>query len=154
MVAVPRQRAEQHGYAGRCQFHTGYLETLQDNAPFDGATSLLVSQFLLDADERVRFFRAIAERLRPGGLLASSDLSADTAAADYPDLLALWLRTLAAAELSPERLQQMREAYDRDVAILPPAGVEALMEAGGFSAPVRFYQAGLITTWYAQRTSG
>lgn len=154
MVNAARQRAETGGYAGRCQFHTGYLDSLPADEPFHAATSLLVSQFLLDADERVRFFRAIAERLRPGGLLASSDLAADTAAPDYPDLLALWLRTLAAAELSPERLQQMREAYDRDVAILPPARVEALIEAGGFGPPVRFYQAGLITAWYARRSAG
>ena len=154
MVNAARQRAEQHGYAERCRFHTGYLETLPDDAPFDGATALLVSQFLLDTEERVRFFRDIAGRLRPGGLLASSDLAADTAATSYPDLLALWLRTLAAADLSPERLQQMRAAYDRDVAILPPEQVAALIAAAGFTPPVRLYQAGLITAWYTQRSTG
>lgn len=151
MVKAAEPRAEQHGYRDRCTFHTGYLEPLSDSPPFDAATSLLVSQFLLDRSERTAFFRTIAARLKPSGWLVSSDLAADRDSASYADLLEVWLRTMAAAELSPQRLQQMRQAYDRDVAILPPATVQALIAAGGFEEPVRFYQAGLIHAWYAQR---
>lgn len=151
MVEAARLRAEQNGYLDRCTFHTGYLESLPDLAPFDCATSLLVSQFLLDTKERTDFFHAIAARLKPDGMLATSDLASDTEAPSYASLLAVWLRTLAAADLSPERLQQMREAYDRDVSILPPQRLEALVASAGFQAPVQFFQAGLIHGWYTRR---
>lgn len=151
MVAAARQRARQHGYATRCTFHNGYLETLPDSGPFDCASSLLVSQFILQSDERVAFFAAIAERLKPHGLLASSDLASDVKSASYQDLLAVWLRTMAAADIPPERMQQMREAYARDVSILPPRSLEALMVSGGFEPPVQFFQAGLIHAFYARR---
>lgn len=152
MVEAARSRAQRHGYLDRCSFHNGYLESLTDAAPFDGATSLLVSQFLLDVRERTEFFRAIAARLRPGGVLASSDLASDRAAPQYASLLDVWLRTLAASDLMPERAQQMRAAYDRDVAILPAPRVEAIIASAGFQAPVQFFQAGLIHAWYARRT--
>ncbi|WOB07780.1 class I SAM-dependent methyltransferase [Piscinibacter gummiphilus] len=151
MVDTARARAGQHGYLDRCTFHTGYLDSLPAGGPFDCASSLLVSQFLLDRDERRDFFRVIATRLKPGGILASSDLSADTEGPHYASLLEVWLRTMAAADLSPERVQQMRDAYKRDVAILPGASVEALITSAGFDAPVQFYQAGLIHAWYCQR---
>ena len=69
-----------------------------------------MSQFILRQEARTAFFRAIAAKLRSGGLLASSDL-----------------------------------------AILPPTLVAAIIKAGGFGAPVQFYQAGLIHAWFSKR---
>lgn len=151
MVSAAQARAAQHGYASRCHFHTGYLETLADAAAFDCATTILVSQFQLDPAARVAFFRDIAARLRPGGVLFSADLSGDTQSMQYATLLDIWYRTMAAGDLPASRLQQMREAYERDVAILPPDAVEALIASAGFDAPVRLYQAGLIHGWCARR---
>lgn len=151
MVAVAQQRAKDFGYADRCTFHTGYLDTLPDSHPFDCASSLLVSQFILSQEDRTRFFRAIASRLNVGGVLASSDLASDTTTEAYKSLLTVWLRTMAAADVSPERVLQMREAYAKDVAILPPQKVAALISSAGFEAPVQFYQAGLIHAWYTHR---
>lgn len=150
MVEAARERARLHGYSDRCTFHNGYLESLPATEPFDGATSLLVSQFLLDASERAGFFRAIAGRLKPGGLLVSSDLAADTDSPAYPRLLEVWLQTMVAADISPERVQQVCAAYGRDVSVLPAPSVEAIMTSGGFEAPVQVYQAGLIHAWYSQ----
>jgi len=153
MVSAARERAEKFGYANRCTFYNGYLETLPDQRPFDGATCFLVSQFLLDRGERVNFFRQISQRMSVGGYLASSDLAADTGSVSYDSLLEVWLRTMAQADLSPDRIQQMQEAYARDVAILPPSEVSSLIASGGFEQPVRFYQAGLIHAWYARRAA-
>lgn len=154
MVQAGRARAEQNGYGGRCAFHHGHLDSLPEGEPFDGATCFLVPQFILDAGERVDFFRQIAHRLQAGGLLASSDLAGDAGAAGFDDLLQAWMRTMASADLTAQRMQQMREAYARDVAILPPGQVAALLQAGGFGPPVPFYQAGLIHGWFAARGDG
>lgn len=154
MVAVAQARAEREGYAARCRFHTGYLESLPSDERFDGATALLVSQFLLDPAQRRAFFQAIAQRLQADGLLVSADLAADPQSTAFPGLLALWMRTLAGADLSAERMLQMREAYERDVAILPPQRVEAILADAGFPSAVRFYQAGLINAWYSRARRG
>jgi tRNA (cmo5U34)-methyltransferase len=151
MVEVAKFRAEQNGLGDRCTFHTGYLETLPPGDAFDCASSLLVSQFLLDPREREEFFLSIASRLKPGGILATADLASDTEAPHYSSLLEVWLRTITAADLSAERVQQMRAAYNRDVAILPVQSIEAIIASAGFETPVQFYQAGLMHAWYCQR---
>jgi tRNA (cmo5U34)-methyltransferase len=51
------------------------------------ATSLLVSQLILVPQTRVAFFRAIAERLKPGAYLVNADLASDTASSTYASLL-------------------------------------------------------------------
>jgi len=151
MLHVLRDKAIRAGIEQRCQFHEGYLETLPEQAPFDAATSLLVSQFILECDARIGFFRDIAARLGPGALLASSDLAADVTTPAYAALLETWLNMMTLAGIPAAGLEQMRAAYDRDVAILPPEQVASIIEAGGFACPVPFYQAGLIHAWYARR---
>lgn len=151
MIAVCRSKVEREGIASRCQFHSGYLETLPNREPYDAATCFLVSQFILDPEARADFFRGIAARLKPDALLASSDLASDVTSPEYERLLPVWFKLMAGAGLTPEALRRMREAYARDVAVLTPERVASLITAGGFDMPVRFYQAGLIHAWFARR---
>ena len=151
MLAACRARALEEGFAHRCRFHEGFLDSLPEQAPFDAATCFLVSQFITDRTQRIAFFRGIADRLGTGGLLASSDLASDVGSAAYEVLLPAWMRMMQDAAVSPEALERIRAAYASDVAVLPPAEVEAIIAAGGFDAPVRFFQAGLIHGWLAAR---
>jgi hypothetical protein len=51
MMAVCRRRATEQGFADRCTFHTGSLDSLPAGESFHAATSLLVSQFITDRVE-------------------------------------------------------------------------------------------------------
>ncbi len=153
MLNACRQRAEEHGFSARCSFHEGYLDSFPPTEPFDAATCLLVSQFFLEPQERSNFFRTIAQRLKPNAILASSDLAADLRSDAYQSLLGVWFRTMAGADVRPEGLQRMREAYGRDVAVLPAAEIEAIIVSGGFESPIQFFQAGLIHGWYSRRAA-
>lgn len=151
MMAVCRQNIENAGIAGRCQFHQGYVDSLPQGESFDSATSFLVSQFILDQDERKSFFREIAGRLKPEGLLVNTDLSFDKDLDIYTDILAVWFRTMSSADMPAEALEKMKATYDRDVGILPPAAVGSMIASAGFGTPVNFFQAGLIHGWFAKR---
>jgi tRNA (cmo5U34)-methyltransferase len=154
MLEVCRQRARDEGFLSRCDFHEGYLGTLPAGEPYDAATCFLVSQFILDREERIRFFRDIAQRLVPGGILASSDLASDTGAAAYPDLLKIWIHLMSSAGVAPETVERTRAAYARDVGILPPAQLESIILSAGFSSSVQFYQAGMMHAWVSRRAQG
>ena len=149
MLDVCRNKAKKGGFVSRCDFHEGYLESLPSQNTFDAATCFLVSQFILELEARAEFFRAIAARLRPGGILASSDLASGSS--EYDSLLNSWLNMMLAAGIPAAGLEQMRVAYARDVAILPPARVASTIKSGGFDEPVLFYQAGLIHAWFSKR---
>ena len=127
------------------------METLTETEPFDAATCLLVSQFILDLNERAGFFAAIADRLRPEGILVAADLASGTGAGDFETLLWLWMTTTNRGEPTAEQVERARAAYARDVAILSPAAVATIIEAGGFTPPVQIFQAGLLHAWCTQR---
>lgn len=61
MMQECRRNAEAQGVAERCRFHTGYLDSLPEEAEFDAATSFLVSQFILDPKARIE----LSARLPP-----------------------------------------------------------------------------------------
>ncbi len=48
MLEVCRNKAIEGGYAERCQFHEGFLQSLPEQDAFDAATCFLVSQFILE----------------------------------------------------------------------------------------------------------
>lgn len=151
MLEVCRQRAQRGGFLQRCDFHQGYLDTLTAGATYDGATCFLVSQFLLEPATRTDFFGLIAQRLKPGGLLANADLAADTQSTAYEVLLHGWMTLMAAAGVDAQTLERARAAYARDVAVLPAQQVAGIIQAAGFDAPVQFFQAGLMHGWVSRR---
>ncbi len=152
MLDVCRRKAEECGVASRCAFHVGYLDSLPATEPFDAATSLLVSQFILDRAARSNFFREIGERLRPGGWLVNADLAGDIGSEKYQNLLELWWRVMRGADAPAEGLDKLRTAYERDLGVLPPEEVAAIVASGGFETPVQFLQTGLIHAWFARRS--
>lgn len=152
MLNICRQRMEELGLTSRCGFHEGFLESLPaTETGFDAATSLLVSHFILSIEERRSFFHGMATRLRPGGWLVNADLAADVSDPSYPGLLEVWIRTMNAAEVPPEKVESIRAAYAKAVAFLPPAKLAKLIQSAGFEAPVLFLQTGLIHAWYARQ---
>lgn len=149
-----RERAEQSGFAHRCIFHEGYLETLPLQPVHDAATCFLVSQFLLERSVRIAFFHAIAQRLKPGGLLASADLASDVSSPAYETLLRSWMTLMSSAGVQPDMLARARAAYAKDVAILPAPQVAGLIAQAGFDTPTLFFQAGLMHGWICQSVAG
>ncbi len=146
-----RERAVQGNFLARCEFHEGYVETLPPGEPCHAATSFLVSQFILDRAARTEYFRSIAARLQAGGILATSDLASDVSSAEFEALVGAWMNMMAGAGIPPEARAKMREAWRKDVAILPPTQVASLIQAAGFDTPTLFHQAGLIHAWFARR---
>ncbi|WP_421684640.1 class I SAM-dependent methyltransferase [Stutzerimonas urumqiensis] len=149
-----RERAEQGGFVHRCTFHEGYLDSLPLQPAHDAATCFLVSQFLLERPMRITFFNEIAQRLEPGGLLATADLASDVASPAYETLLRSWMTLMSSAGVQPDMLARAKAAYARDVAILPAPQVASLIEQAGFETPVPFFQAGLMHGWICRSVAG
>lgn len=152
MIDVCRKTMENEDLTQRCIFHEGFLDSLPKDREHDAATCFFVSQFILEQDERSDFFKQIAIRLKPKRLLVSADLVADIFSKEYSDLLELWLKVMSDAEVEEPALHKMKKIYENDVAVLPSQKVKSIIASGGFDTPVRFYQAGLIQAFFAQRS--
>ncbi len=153
MLEACRQRAHAEGFSSRCHFHEGYLESLPIKDMYEGATCFMVSQFILAQEMRIEFFRDIADRLMPGGILASSDLASDVDSDAYAALLRVWIHVMSSEGVHPGAVERARAAYAKDVAILPTERIASIIESAGFERPVQFYQAGLMHAWFSRRAA-
>ena len=151
MLDICRQRAGDSGFAARCTFHQGYLGTLAPSEPFDAATSILVSHFLTQTNERRDYFSEIAARLAPGGYLVNADLASDMSTPAFKSLVEVWARMLKFSDLPDGEADKMLSSLGKKVAILAPASVEKLIASAGFAAPVPFFQTLLIHAWYSRK---
>lgn len=148
MLARCKQRVAAAGLAERCELHLGTLDTLPAAEPFDAATAILVSHFLVDPAARRQFFVEIARRLRPGGLLVSCDLATELGSPTFDALYEVWETTFARVGL-PVR----REVFGAAVGMLSPQALERLIASSGFDAPVPCFQALLMHGWFARRST-
>ena len=139
MLDVCRQKVEEGGITSRCTFHEGYLDSLPLSTPFNAATCLLVSQFIMQPEERRIFFGQISNRLRPGGHLVSADLSSGTSASAYENLLEVWFQMQRFNGIPEEAIERMRLVYGRDVAVSTSQEIEELIASSGFDAPVTIF---------------
>lgn len=151
MLDVCREKAAREGFISRCTFHEGYVESLPDMELHDAATCFMVSQFILDENERSEFFRSISNRLKHNGILVSADLSSAVGTPEYEDLLNVWVRMLHGANVPEEAIKKVHSTWEKDVAILPPDNVKSIIERGGFGSPVQFYQSGFVHAWFSRR---
>ncbi len=153
MLEICRQKAQEYGIAARCTWHEGYLDSLPASATFDAATCLLVSHFLMQPEERQKFFSQIAARLSDQGYLVSADLASDMSTPDYQNLRQIWTRMLQYAEYPDDEVERFLDSHGRDAAVLPPDRVSSIIGSSGFDAPVLFLQTLFIHAWYARRTA-
>ncbi|MBD2310031.1 class I SAM-dependent methyltransferase [Chroococcidiopsis sp. FACHB-1243] len=152
MLDICRQKAEEYGIASRCTFHEGYLASLPASDAFDAATCIWVSHFITQLEQRHSFFRQIGARLRPNGYLVSSDAAFDMSTPAYKSLLEVSRRMFQYAQMPAGEIEKIIGAYGRDVAILPPQEVAAMIASSGFDTPVLFFQTFLVHAWYAKRS--
>ena len=150
MMDICREEAEKLDLSDRCIFHEGYLHTLPGADPFDAATAMLVSHFLLDLSERRGFFTEIASRLRPDGWLVNADLSGDQASPRFAGLFDMWGKTMKHSGMATAHVEKI--CSFKGVSLLPTAEIEALLIESGFRDPTLFYQAGLMHGWCSKRS--
>lgn len=149
MLDVCRRKATEAGIADRCEFHASHVQELPAGEAFDAATTILVSQFITDRALRTDFYREIARRLRPDGLLVTADLTT-APPGRHESLLAVWSQMMRHIGAGEAQIQAMLASHGRDVALLPAPDLEALLAGAGFVRPVRFSQSLLIHAWYAR----
>ena len=153
MLDICRARVDELGFSERCTFHEGTLESLPAGTSFDAATALMVSHGFSQREARIDFFAEIAARLKPGALLVSSDLSCDVTTYNYQKLLESWIGMMRFSGVPASEIEKFVAGYVPGNVVLPPREVEAIIEAGGFEAPVQFFQGLLLGAWVSRRAA-
>ncbi|WP_043639652.1 class I SAM-dependent methyltransferase [Desulfovibrio sp. TomC] len=151
MLSACRRRVSEAGIGNRAECINSRLQEYQSPLLFDAAISVFVAHFIKGHEEKIKYFRAIAENLKPGGTFVLADLHGDTGSDDCKKLLDAWLFSYALQGVSTEQFAKDKEHILRDVDFVPERELYALLTEAGFTSPVRFYQTFLFGGWVATK---
>lgn len=150
MLEVCRGRLAQAGLSARCELVHGHVQDLPPDERFDAALAVLVGHFVA-RDERLAFYRDMVSRLASGGVLVTTEISADLEVPEFPALLKDWEQVQTLMGATAASLASLPTQLREVLAVLPPREVESLLRQSGIARPVRFFQAFLIAGWYGQK---
>lgn len=148
MLNVCRERLERDGLMARCELVQGYVEDVPADTGYDAVVSLFVAHFVQRQD-RPGFYRHIQERLKPGGYLVSAEISYDLDAAEFSLMLKNWEQVQSLMGATPEAIASLPDVLRNTLCVLSPAETEQLIRTSGLTMPVQFFQAFMISGWYA-----
>lgn len=151
MLAVARKSLAAWGIIGRARLHEGTIDDLPADEVFDGATALLVMQFLPDDGGKAGFLRAIAQRLKPGAPLVLVDQYGARPSPAFDECIEQWKRFQLGQGSSPEDVESAMTHRLGANHYIPEARMLALFEEAGFEPATRFFHALVIGGWWARR---
>lgn len=148
MLEVCRERLEDAGVSDRCELVHGYVQDVSASNRFDAVLSILVAHFVARKD-RNDFYKHISERLRSGGSFVTAEISFDLNSREFPEMLKQWEKVQALMGATPEKLATLPQQLKESLTVLSSRETEAFLQENGFQVPVRFFQAFMISGWYA-----
>lgn len=152
MLEICRAKMIEHGFEQRCRYHVGPIDTLAGDEKFDAATAILVSQFITDDHERRKFFKSIAERLKPDCYLINADLSMPETTKDFELKLEVWVEMLRFAGFTQSSTQQVAEGWKKNISFSTNQEMASLLASSGLENPTLFYQSLFICGWFSKRS--
>lgn len=150
MLEVCRDRLIEAGVLDRCELIHGYVQDVPPGENFDVALSVLVAHFV-KREDRLGFFKAMSERLHPGGYLINSEISFDLNSPEFPAMLKNWEGVQKMMGGTPESLATLPQQLRDVLSILSPKETEVMLKQSGLGLPVRFFQAFMICGWYGRK---
>lgn len=151
MLSACQNRLREAGLAERAHLHLGTVQAFRAAEPFDGATSVFVAHFIRDHDERLAYFRAVADCLRNGAPFVFADLFGDAVEPDFRIVFENWLSFYAAQGIAADDLARDRAHIEQDICFEPETRIKALLVEAGFEPPVRFFQSHLFGGWVTRK---
>lgn len=152
MLKVCERRLNKAGVMNRCKLITGYVQDVPKDEPYHAVLSVLVGHFV-KRDERVDFLSQMRARLREDGYLVNIEISCDLDADDFHSRVKNWGEFQRMCGATSESLAKLPDQLRDILTVLPPLEVEKIFRDVGFDMPIRFFQAFMITGWWAQKKS-
>lgn len=149
MLRVCEARLSRAGVASRVELIEGFVQDVPKQRRFAAATSILVAQHLEQHAEALGFFRAIADRLLPGGRLYTADLHIGSGQ-DRNRLIDLWGRQARMAGIEPELVDEMSERFTAELRPRSEQEILSLLTSAGFADVLKPFSSLLYGAWYAR----
>ena len=147
MLSVCKDNIDSAGLSYRVKIICGGLDELSLQPIFHAATSILVSHFIKDRNDRKAFFQSIAKRLLDNGSLITADIVADRSDPSFEIFVKAWKAHYIHAGIPEEEAEEDFERSFNAVSFMSEEELIDLFVDGGFKGVKKFYQAFLFGGW-------
>lgn len=147
MLDVCREKLKSSGLLERCELIQGYVHDVPHKESFDIALSILVGHFV-KRDDRLAFYKAMADRLFVNGILVNTEISFDLNSPEFPLMLKNWESVQLLMGATTESIANLPQVLREMLSVISPKETESLLQRSGIQLPIRFYQAFMICGWY------
>lgn len=146
MVEVARERIEAAGLNERVDYHVGTLDTLDDQGPFDAATTILMMQFV-PAEQKAEIFADIGKRLKSQAPLVMAHMIGDPESDEHALAMQAW-RDHIEITLKDKAADVFANVSETLHFISDEMQTSALKDVG-FGEVVRFHTKMMFGAWIA-----
>lgn len=149
-LGAARELVERANLGSRVRLHLGTIDDLEEKQ-YDAATALLVMHFLPDDGSKLRFLKAIHDRLKPGAKLILADGCYDKNSKEFDWLFNAFISHAKLNGAPPEILDQtLKFIEESSQSILKTRELELLAEAN-FGEIKSFFQGLWFRGWLMTR---
>lgn len=145
------QKIRDHNLTSRCRLVEGFVDSLPERECYDVILSLMVTHFITDMQERQKFFSDCFDRLRTGGRMVISEISADYESSVFPEMLDLWVSMHEKASSKKLDKKAVEESFRQNLGLIPAQQTEDIMRKTGFQKPVLFWNIFFMHAWILEK---
>ncbi len=151
MLEVCRERLLAAGVLDRCELVNGYVHDVPAAEKFDATVCVLVGHFV-KRDDRLSFYKAMTDRLKPGGHLINTEISYDLNSSNFPAMLKNWEAVHTLMGATPEAIVDLPRQLKEVLTVLSPEETERMLAESGLLSPVQFFRSFMIGGWCGKKT--
>lgn len=152
MLEVCRERLNKAGLSDRCTLIHGYVQDVPKGEAFDAVLSVLVAHFV-KREDRLSFYQNMVQRLKIDGYLINAEISYDLQSDKFELMLKNWEQVQTLMGATPESLANLSNQLRDILTVCSHSETENFLRQSGLKTPVQFFQAFMISAWYAKKIS-
>jgi len=150
MLSLARRKISEKKLGNNIRLVQGYIDSLNDNADFDGATCILVMHFLKDDGAKLGLLKNIHHRLKHSAPLVLVDGCGDSTSKAFEETMNAWKQYPIMHGVDPGQVEKaFSEVITKMVQFVPEPRILELLNQAGFTNVFKYYSGFLYSGWTA-----
>jgi tRNA (cmo5U34)-methyltransferase len=148
MLSLAQKKISEKKVSNVVHLQKGYVDDLNDEEVFDGATCILVMHFLKDDGAKLGLLKSVHQHLKPGAPLVLVDGCGEPGNIAFDETMKAWKQYPILHGVDPEIVEN---AIMKMVNFVPESRILKLLEEAGFFNMFKYYSGFLYSGWTVYR---
>lgn len=151
MLAVAKNKIQQHGLSEQVELFQGYVNDLPQTSVYNAATSILVMHFIPDDGGKLAFLKSIAQRMKSSGTFILVDVFGEKGTNDFEEMIVLVKEFWKGKGVSEAKEAEILETMENGVYPISENRILELLKEAGFDKVIRFYTGLWVGGWMCMK---